>query len=129
MRFHPHFVLRLALLLDASVSLIFALGLLAAADSLASWLGLSELFLRGVGGVLLAYGLGLFLVLRYPRLGWVKAAIAFNLLWVADSLVLLLSGWVEPTALGEGLVLAQTVAVAGVMLVQAYGLRLSPQRA
>jgi hypothetical protein len=41
---------------------------------------------------------------------WV--VIIANALWVVDSLWLLVSGWVSPTALGVAFVLAQAAAVA-----------------
>jgi hypothetical protein len=46
-----------------------------------------------------------------------------NLLWVVASVVLVLSGWSDPTALGVGFVLAQAAAVAGLAALQYAGLR------
>jgi hypothetical protein len=47
--------------------------------------------------------------------------VAVNAVWAADSLLLLLSGWVAPTALGVAFVLAQAAAVAVLAVLQALG--------
>jgi hypothetical protein len=49
--------------------------------------------------------------------------IVANALWAADSIVLLLSGWVAPTALGYGFVIAQAVVVAVFAEIQYSDLR------
>jgi hypothetical protein len=48
-----------------------------------------------------------------------------NLVWTADSLLLLVSGWVAPTGLGMAFVAAQALAVAGFAALQWLGLRRS----
>ena len=55
----------------------------------------------------------------------VWAVIAVNGVWVADSLILLASGWVSPTALGYAFVLAQALAVLVFAEAQYFGLRRS----
>jgi hypothetical protein len=56
----------------------------------------------------------------------VWAVILCNAVWVADSLLLLMSGWVQPTALGTAFVLAQALLVGLFAELQALGLRRSP---
>ena len=57
----------------------------------------------------------------------VWAVIAVNGIWVADSLILLASAWVSPTALGYAFVLAQALAVLVFAEAQYFGLRRSPR--
>ena len=51
------------------------------------------------------------------------AVIAFNALWSIDSIVLLVSGYVAPAALGYAFVIFQAVVVAGFAGLQYVGLR------
>jgi hypothetical protein len=53
----------------------------------------------------------------------VHATIALNVLWVAASIGLLLSGWVAPTLLGYAFVIAQAVVVGAFAELQIIGLR------
>ena len=121
--FHP--LLRGALLGDAAASAGMGLLLAGAAHPLASVLALPEPLLLGAGLMLLPYA-GLIAWLgsrsRLPR--WaVRGAIAVNLLWVADSALLLALGIVSPNGLGTGFVLLQAAAVLGFALLQWAGLR------
>jgi hypothetical protein len=53
----------------------------------------------------------------------VWAVIVCNALWAADSILLLMSGWVEPTGLGIIFVIAQAAAVAAFAEVEYFGMR------
>lgn len=125
--------LRRVLLADAAASL--AMGAICAlgAGALAGPLGLPVPLLRGVGLLLLPWA-ALVAWLAYrpamPRRA-VWAVVVLNLIWVVDSVLLLVSGLVAPTALGTGFVLAQAVAVAALAAAQAVGLRVAsaPQMA
>jgi hypothetical protein len=122
---HPMF-LRRVLLADALASgATGALALLAAAP-LSGLLGLPPGLLRGAGALLLPYAAVVaWLALRRagpPRAG-VWAVVAVNAAWAAESVGLLLSGWVAPTALGVAFVLAQAAVVAGFAVLQAAGVR------
>jgi hypothetical protein len=55
----------------------------------------------------------------------VQAIIALNVLWVAGSIGLLVSGWVAPTALGYAFVIAQAIVVGVFAELQFVGLRRS----
>lgn len=111
--------LRVALMGDAVASGATGLLLSAAASPLADLLGLPEPLLRVAGLVLLPYAafvawLG---TREAPPRGAVRAVIAINLLWVADSLLLIgfgpaLAG-LAPGQLGIAFVLAQALVVAG----------------
>jgi hypothetical protein len=120
-------LLRRALLGDALLCVASGALLTLGAGFLAGALGLPETLLRGVGLFLLPYAaLVAYVGTRaQPSRALVWALIAFNLLWTLDSLVLLLSGWVAPTALGYAFVLVQALVVAAFAEAQFLGLRRS----
>jgi hypothetical protein len=117
--------LRLALLGDAAASGATGLLLAAAAGPLAPLLGLPEPLLRIAGLVLLPYAALVAWAGRAaaPPHGAVWAIIVVNLLWVADSLLLLALPRLAPTGLGIGFVLAQALVVLGFGLAQWAALR------
>ena len=57
-----------------------------------------------------------------PRAG-VWAVIVLNVVWVANSLLLLASGWVAPALLGYAFVMGQAVVVAVLAELEFIGLR------
>ena len=123
--------LRQALLADALVSGATGLLLALGAGALAGFLGLPEALLRYAGLILLPYAamvaaIGTRSSIR-PAAAW--AVIAINALWALDSVILLLSGWVAPNALGYGFVIAQAAVVAMFAEIQLISLRRSPSRA
>ena len=81
-------------------------------------------------------GAGLVLLPCAALLGWfagrktlprfaIYAVIGINLLWIADSIAILLMGWFAPTGLGIAFVLAQAAAVAIVTELEIIGFRRS----
>ncbi len=119
--------LRNALALDAAACAATGLLLSLGAGALAGLLGFPAEFLRGAGLVLLPCAAGLaFLAsrVRLPRLA-VYAVIGINILWVVDSILILVAGWFQPTALGIAFVLAQAAAVAVVTELEVIGLKKS----
>ncbi|MCB5175282.1 MULTISPECIES: hypothetical protein [Microvirga] len=123
----PSPLLRQALLADASTSAAFAVLMVLAAGPLSGLLGLPEMLLRLVGAVLVPYAallayMGLRSHLQRP-LVW--AVVIGNALWVADSALLLVSGWVEPTRAGYAFVIAQGLVVLMYAEFQYVGLRRS----
>ena len=121
----PTPLLRLALLGDAAASGATGLLLAAAAGPLAPLLGLPEPLLRGTGMVSLPYAAAIaWAGTRTAPPRWaVQAAVVLNLVWAADSVLLLILGPVSPTALGVAYVLAQALVVLGFAFAQWTALR------
>ena len=121
-------LLRGALLADAAASGAMGLLMAGGAGLLAAPLGLPEPLLRIAGLVLLPWAgwvawLG---AAALPARNAVRAVVAVNLIWVADSLLLLACGrlfGVAPGALGIAFVLVQALAVLGFALLQGMALR------
>lgn len=117
--------LRQVLLADAVVSAATGLLMFALAGTLAGLLALPELLLRAAGLVLLPYAAFVAYAAREPgrsrRAVW--TIVACNLLWAADCLLLLATGWVQPTALGVAFILTQVLAVGLFGELQYVGLR------
>jgi hypothetical protein len=119
--------LRYALLADAVASGATGALMIAGADLLTGVLGLPVALMREAGLLLVPY-VALVTVVgtretiaRAP----VRAIIALNVLWVAGSAGLLISGLVAPSALGTAFVIAQAVAVGVFAELQFMGLRRS----
>jgi hypothetical protein len=117
--------LRFALLGDAAASGATGLLMAAAAGPLSGVLGLPKPLLLGVGLVLLPYAAFVGWLGLKPQVptALVWAVIVANAVWALDSLLLLLSGWVQPTGLGMAFVIAQAVVVALFAELQFVGLR------
>ena len=120
-------LLRQALVADATTSAAFGLLMLIGAGSLSGVLGLPEMLLRIAGVVLLPYAAFIgWLGLREHILKAVAWAVVLgNALWAADSLLLLVSGWVAPTSAGYAFVIAQALVVLMYAEFQFVGLRRS----
>ena len=125
---HPTPLLRQALVADAAASGACGILMLAGASPLSELLGLPAGLLRACGAVLIPYAVLVGLMGRRDTVArpLVWAVILCNAVWVADSLLLLMSGWVQPTALGTAFVLAQALLVGLFAQLQALGLRRSP---
>ncbi len=117
--------LRRALSLDAAMSAVAAVAFVAGAGLISSLTALPQSLLLWAGIVLVPWT---------ALLGWaatraelssllVKDVIGVNVLWVAASFGLLLSGMVQPNALGVAFVGAQAVAVAVFAWLQSAALR------
>lgn len=120
----PAPLLRLALIGDAIASGAMGLLTLGGGAMLAPLLGLPADLLQAAGAVLLPYAaLVTWLARRAEVPGWaVWTVIGVNLVWAADSLLLLASGWVAPSGLGIAFVVAQALSVAGFAAAQWVGL-------
>ena len=108
-----------------------ALLMIAGAGLVEGLLGLPAALLRGAGLVLMPYVAfviytGTRETISRPA---VWAIIVANVLWAAASALLLVSGWVAPTALGIAFVIAQAVVVALLGELQYMGLRQGAERA
>jgi hypothetical protein len=119
--------LRFALLADAAASGATGLMLIAGAGLLDGLLGLPVALMREAGLLLVPYVAFVAYVgtrETISRLA-VQATIAINLLWVAASIGLLMSGYVAPTVLGYAFVIFQAVVVGVFAELQLIGLRRS----
>ena len=118
-------LLRRTLQVDAAVCGLSALLLIALAGAVAEPLGLSSTLLRGAGLVLVPCMVALAFVGTSATISRVavRAIVALNLTWAAAGIVLLLSGEIAPTSLGEVFVVAQAILVAGVADLELIGLR------
>jgi hypothetical protein len=117
--------LRRALMLDAVASGAAGLLMIAGAGLLEGLLGLPAALLRGAGLVLVPYvafviWAGTRETVSRPA---VETIVAANALWAAASALLLVSGWVAPTALGYAFVIGQAAVVALLGELQYVGLR------
>jgi hypothetical protein len=119
--------LRCVLLADAAVSGATGLLMFLGAGFLAGLLSLPEELLRPTGLFLLPYSaLVAYIATRVsPPLWSVWLVIIANTLWALDSIMLLLTGWVEPNTLGYTFIILQAVVVAGFAEAQYIGLRQS----
>jgi hypothetical protein len=117
--------LRFALLADAAASGATGLMMIAGAGLLEGLLGLPTALMREAGLVLIPYVafvayVGTRATISRPA---VQATIAMNVLWVAASIGLLMSGYVAPTVLGYAFVIFQAVVVGVFAELQLIGLR------
>jgi hypothetical protein len=129
MNIHSSPLLRQALVADAATSAAFGLLMLIGAGPLSGVLGLPEALLRIAGLVLLPYAcfigwLGVRETISKP-VAW--AVVLGNALWVADSVLLLVSGWVAPTSAGYAFMIAQALVVLMYAEFQYVGLRRSAE--
>lgn len=117
--------LRRALIADGVISGATGLLMLVAAGPLAGLLGVPADLLRAAGGSLLPFaGLLLYLSRRNTlSQASVWVVIAINAAWVAASAGLLVSGWIEPSGLGNAFIIVQAIAVALFAETQYVGLR------
>jgi hypothetical protein len=123
----PSALLRRVLLADAVGTGISGLALLVAAAPLSARLGLPSGLLMGAAAIFIPFAayVGWLGTRRRVHRPLVFAAIVLNALWAVDSVLLLLTPWVQPTPFGELFVIAQAVLVAGIAELEFIGLRRS----
>jgi hypothetical protein len=117
-------MLHLAFRFDAVATAATGALVLLAAGPLEGLLGLPAALLRWAGVILLPYAAvvgSLAMRARIPARA-ALAVIGCNAAWVVASLLLLVSGRVDPTPLGTAFVVAQALAVAGLASWQYLGL-------
>ncbi|HEX6289395.1 MAG TPA: hypothetical protein VFZ66_09410 [Herpetosiphonaceae bacterium] len=122
-RFSPS--LRRALLADALISAATGLLMVLGSSFLTSFLDLPESLLRYAGLILIPYSALVGYIATREQLNRtaVWAVIVMNALWATDSIVLLLSGWVDPNLLGYSFVIVQAAVVALFAELQYLGVR------
>lgn len=117
--------LRQVLLLDAVSSGLMGVGLVLLAAQLAELSQLPVSLLRGSGWALIPFAaLVGWLASRQQPAPWaVWAVIGINVLWAADSVLLLFTEQVAPNAIGYAFVIGQAVVVGLFAELQFLGLR------
>jgi hypothetical protein len=118
-------LLRRTLVADAAISGMTGLLSAAAANPLGELLGVPVPLLRYAGVSLLPFAVLLVVLATREALPAVavRIVIAANLLWAIDSILLLFTGWIEPSALGYAFIIAQAAIVALFAEIQHAGLR------
>jgi hypothetical protein len=116
--------LRRVLLLDAATCLATGLLFLLSASTLESLLGLPARLLQYAGLSLIPFcAFLLYVAMRdYLSLPMLWIIIVLNVLWTIDSIVLLMSGWVEPTLFGTAFVIIQAFLVAVLAYLEYIGM-------
>lgn len=124
-------LLRRALFVDGLVGLATGSLLVLASAWLAELLALPRELLLGSGLALLPLGLLLLWLSSGETVNrlLVWAVLAVNALWVVDSLLLLLAGWVAPNLLGHVFVIGQALVVLLFLELELMGLKRSPAMA
>jgi hypothetical protein len=125
MQDQPRTFLHKVLLADAGISGAAGLLMIAGAEMMQDLLGLPAVLLRGAGLVLIPYVAFVTVVAMRATLSRpaVWTIVACNAAWAVASVLLLVPGWVAPTAIGVAFVLAQAAAVAALGELQVIGLR------
>ncbi|MFV3370412.1 hypothetical protein ACNFH5_19805 [Pseudomonas sp. NY15435] len=123
----PSPLLRLTLKVDAIAGGAMGLLMALAAQPLGELFGLPFVLLLVAGIVLLPLALVLYWMSNQTLLSrtGVWAVIALNALWVVESAVLLVTGYVQPTALGYAFVIGQALVVLLLAELEFFGLRRS----
>lgn len=120
-------LLRWALVADSIASGAMALLMLLFAGALEGLLQIPAQLLFNVGLILVPYAaLVGYLGTRAALPSWIVwTVIGANLLWVLDSVLIAVSGWIAPNALGYTFTFGQALAVAVLAELQFVGLRRS----
>ena len=119
--------LRWVLFADAATCIATGLLLMLGSSVLERFLGLPAELSRYAGVSLLPFAALLVYLATRENLSRpvVWAVIALNALWTVDSILLLLSGWIEPTGLGSAFIIFQAFGVAMFAALEYLGLRKS----
>jgi hypothetical protein len=118
-------LLRFALKTDAAMTAANGLAYLAGFALLDGWLGVPAALLAGVGAFLLAFAVFVGRVATQREISRLAAGgiVAANLLWAADSVILLVVDGFTPTLAGQIVIAVQAAGVAGLAALQYAGLR------
>lgn len=128
MTFRSSNLLRRLLLVDAAISGATGILMLAGADTLHALLGVPGPLIRYSGLVLLPFAAMVLYFARSEGLssGRVWTVILMNISWVAASVLVLVSGWIDPNVFGMTFVVLQALAVAALAEFQYSALRAIP---
>lgn len=119
--------LRAVIALDAAVCGAMGAAFAAGGASVADLAGLPLAFTQPLGLFLLGYAaLLVWMALRpaLPRAA-VWGLVGFNAVWAIESVAIVAMGWVQPNAVGAGLIYAQAAGALGVAAMQFLALRLA----
>lgn len=118
-------LLRRAIQADGAFSILSGLGCLAGAGWLAAQLGVPPVAMYVLGAVLLGYAVFLFAVAAREPISRraVIAALALDVVWVLDSIVLLATGWLALTTTGWWITVVVALLVADFGALKYAGLR------
>ena len=121
----PTPMLRNALLLDGLLSGVTGLLLVLAAGWLGAFLELPRLLLLVAGSAALPFAALLVWLSNRAEISRqaIWAVIAVNAVWVIDSLLLLVIGWVSPNLFGYAFVIARALAIGLLAELQWFGLK------
>jgi hypothetical protein len=117
--------LRRVLMLDAAATGATGLLMTFFASTLTGLLAIPGGLLFYAGLILLPYALLVaWLARRHTLPRWaIWAVIVTNVLWAIDSVLLAMSGWIEPNALGLAFIIMQALVVVAFAELQYVGLR------
>lgn len=117
--------LRSVLVADAVATAATGALMAGANQTLGAWLNIPAALLFYAGLVLLPYAAGVFYLALQSHVSRVAVwvVVACNAVWAVDSLLLLASGWLTPSALGYAFVIMQAAVVAVFCELQVTGLR------
>jgi hypothetical protein len=123
---HPSF-LRRVLIADAVSSAGMGVALLLVAGYVDELLGLPAAFLESAGLALLPFAAFVLYIATRPSLARaaVWAVVVLNAIWVVDSLLVFVTGWLAPTLLGAVFIIAQAIFVGVLAELEYFGLRRS----
>ena len=123
----PSALLRRALLADATLTSVAGIFLVLAARPLGVFLSLPATMLQIAGLIFIPFGAFEGWLGTRPRVhrSLVFVVIVLNALWAVDSVLLLVTRWVETTSLGELFVIGHAVIIAAIAEVEFIGLRRS----
>lgn len=117
--------LRRVLAVDAIGCAISGVALLVAAETVAALTALPVSLVEGAGAVLLPFSalVGWTASRETPPVAGVRAVIAVNMLWVAESLLVAGGAWTQPNSLGTAIVVGQALVGAILTHFEVVGLR------
>ena len=116
---------RRILVADAAISGATGVLMVAASGWLEGLLGVPSTLLQYAGASLLPFAVVVTWLARREQVSaaGVWAVIAANALWAFDSVALLFTGWIAPTAAGYAFIVFQAIVVAALAELQYVGLR------
>jgi hypothetical protein len=113
-------LLRRVLTADAIISGATGIAMMLGAGTLGSLFGVPAPLLRWAGVSLIPFAafVGVLAARESIAPVAVRAVIVANALWAVDSVLLLLTGWVEPSLLGYAFIIGQALIVAALAEIQ-----------